>query len=381
MHRTRLLVLAAALACVASSARADTVWSVPRTANGKPFPSTKVKIEGVSSAGLMYRSASQDRAADPKPINDIWRIEVEDEKALNNAEESFVAQKWDDAVANYQRAISTSRKDWVKQYATIRLIAAAEKSGKFSAAASAYAAGVLRDPKAADAKPDVPKDKKSELPAAINAVKGALASPRLTTAQKSALQAFLVELYTANDQLKDAQALGGNLAAPAPPPVPVGTGGSHREVAQAPAAPAANKGQVDLKLQLALAALKDKKYQEAIDTIDSIAANLNEPAQQADALFCIAEAKAGLAGNDASKLKDAALAYMRVVAHFKNEPEVPHVAESLYKTGTVLEQAKQFADALTAYRAVQSEYKNSPEAKDAAAAAARVQKAIDETKS
>jgi TolA-binding protein len=144
-----------------------------------------------------------------------------------------------------------------------------------------------------------------------------------------------------------------------------------------PAAPAVNKAQVDLKLQLAHAAIKQKKFQEAIDAIDSVASSIVEPAHQADALFDLAEAKAGLAGNDPAKLKDAALAYMRVVAHFKGQPEVPHVADSLLRAGTVLERANMLPDALAAYEAVQADYPDAPQSKDAVAAAARVRKAID----
>ena len=225
--------------------------------------------------------------------------------------------------------MTASRKDWVKQYSTIRLVTAAEKSGKFSAAATAYAALVARDPKAAEnAKPGIPEGK-AELPGAINAVKTALGDAKLKPEQKSTLQAFLAELYIANGQPKEAEALGGKAAAP------TATGRAHDAAAGTPAArgnappPAANKGQLDLKLQLAVASLKQKKYQEAIDAVDSVAASLTDPDQQADALFCVAEAKDGLAGDDAAKLKDAALAYMRVVAHFRSQPQAPHVPESL----------------------------------------------------
>jgi hypothetical protein len=73
---------------------------------------------------------------------------------------------------------------------------------------------------------------------------------------------------------------------------------------------------------------------------------------------------------------------MRVVAHFKRDSDAAkHVAESLYKTGALLEQAKLLPDALAAYEAVQAEYKTAPQAKDAAAAATRVKKAIEEAKS
>ena len=368
-----LRTLAAALvatvfaAAAASPAAADTVWTISSGANAKPFPRPNVKIESMTGDALMFRSVSQDRAAEPKPIKEIHRIEVDGESALNTAEVAFVDGKWDDAVTGYQRSITATRKDWVKQYATLRLLTAAQKSGKFTAAAAGFIALVQRDPKtAAKVKPDVPKDKKGELPAAISAVKTALADSRLKPAQKNALQAFLVEMYIANGQLEEAEALGGQVARAAP-------AGGDRAGGDA----GANKGQVELKLQLALASLKQKKYKETIAAIDSISADLTDPEQQAQAMFCLAEATAGEAGDDPAALKGAAMAYMRVVAHFKDEADAPHVAESLLKTGVVLEQAKLLPDALAAYESVQADYKDSPHAAAAAEGAARVRKAIE----
>jgi tetratricopeptide (TPR) repeat protein len=380
---TAAVSLVVALACVPGEARADSVW-IGSGANA--LERKNMKIDGLTAQGLLYRSASVDRVAEPKPLKDIYRIAVDDEPALNAAETAFVAEKWDDAVAGYQKSLNTSRKDWVKQYATTRMIAAAEKSGKFPAAVSAYAVLAQRDPDAADAaRPDVAKAAKADLPGAINTLKAALATPGLKTPQKQSLQTFLGQLYVANGQLKEAEAISGKTAAPAGSTVsaaPAARDITASTAAAAPAttpppAPAANKGQVDLKLQLAQAAIKQKKFQEAIDAIDSVSSSIVEPADQADALFSLAEAKTGLAGKDPAKLQDAALAYMRVVAHFKGKPDAPHVADSLLRAGTVLEQAKMLPDALAAYEAVKADYKDGPQAKEAATAAARVRKAID----
>jgi TolA-binding protein len=395
LRRSRCRTLAAllpviVLAVLAGPARADSVWTISGGANAKPFERKNVKIDGMTGDALSFRSINADRAAEPRPLKEIWRVQVDDEPALNAAETAFVGQKWDDAVANYQRTIATSRKDWAKQYATLRLVAAAEKSGKFSAAATAYAALVQRDLNAADsAKPAISPDAKAELPGAIAAVKAAVANRALKPPQKSALQAFLAEMYIANGQLKEAEALSGKPggAVPAAPGArsnaaagaASGTN-TPRERDTGAGAASPNRGQIDLKLQLALAAIKQKKYQEAIDAIDTVAANLNEPQQQADALFYLAEAKAGLAGDDADKLKDAALAHMRVVAHFKSQPDAPHVAESVLRAGELLERAKLLPDALAAFQAVQADYKDGPQAQAAADAAARVQRAIEAAK-
>lgn len=371
MNRFKYIALITLLVA-GTGVRADTIW-VGATA-AKALERKNMKIEGITADGLLFRSQSAGRTAEPKPLKEIARIEVDNEPVLNTAEVAFAASKWDEAATNYQRVISTSRTEWVKHFATLRLIVAAEKSGKFSAAAGAYAALAARDPDAAErVKPEIPKNSKAELPGAINAVKAALGDSKLKPAQKVTLEAFLAELYIANGQLKDAEAIGAKTATAAATP-------TRKTDNNATPAPAFDRGQADLKLQLAVAAVKQKKYQEAIDNIESVASALTEPEQQADALFTIAEAKAGLAGNDSTKLKDAALAYMRVVAHFKNEPNAPHVSEALYKAGEVLEQAKLFPDALAAYQAVETEYKQSPRAKDAATAVLRVRKVIEDAK-
>jgi tetratricopeptide (TPR) repeat protein len=387
LQRSRSIVvvavsLALALAFACGPARADSVWLGE---NAKAVELKNAKIERLTDQGLIFRSGAADRVGEPRPLKRIWRIAVDDEPALNAAETAFVGEKWDDAVAGYQKTLNTSRKDWVKQYATTRLIAAAEKSGKFPAAVAAYAALAQHASGAADAaQPDVTKAAKSDLPGAINTIKAALSSPGLKAPQKQSLQTFLGQLYVANGPLKEAEAISGKPSAAAAPGGSAVAAPAAREVTAPaaaatapPTAPAANKGQVDLKLQLAQAAIKQKKFQEAIDAIDSVASSIVEPSDQAEALFSLAEAKAGLAGSDPAKLQDAALAYMRVVAHFKGKPDAPHVADSLLRAGTVLEKAKMLPDALAAYEAVRADFKDAPQAKEAAAAAARVRKALD----
>jgi hypothetical protein len=364
--------LLVALLLGSPAARADTVWTI--AGGGKPFERPRVKIEKMQGDGLVFRSASQDRAADPKSLKEIHRVQADGETALNAAENAYVADKWDEAISGYQRAVATSGKEWVRQYATLRLLAAAEKSGKFSAAAAAFVTLVQTNPAVARGKePAIPGDKKAELPAAIEIVKAAVNDSKLKPAQRNTLKAFLASLYLKNGQAKEAEAIAGQAGA-ARPAAPGG------DADPAPGAAGADKGQVDLKLQLALASLNQKKFKEALTTIESISADLTAPEQQAQAMFCIAEAEAGLAGNDPAALKKAALAYMRVVTHFKNDAGAPHVAESLLKTGLVLEQAKLLPDALQAFQDVQDEYKNSPQAKEAADGAARVRKAIEAAK-
>jgi len=91
-------------------------------------------------------------------------------------------------------------------------------------------------------------------------------------------------------------------------------------------------------------------------------ASFVDPAQQADALFILAEAKYALALNkkDAGDLKDAALAYMRVVANFKDAPNHPHVPESLLRTANIEEQLNDAPAAQLLYQQIAQQYPDDP---------------------
>jgi hypothetical protein len=96
--------------------------------------------------------------------------------------------------------------------------------------------------------------------------------------------------------------------------------------------------------------------------------------QQAEALYCLAEAKAATAKDEAS-LKDAALAYMRVVARAKtarlNSPRVP---DALLKTAAIQEKLGAAKEALLLYQQVADEFKGTGRRQNAADGVARLGK-------
>jgi TolA-binding protein len=126
----------------------------------------------------------------------------------------------------------------------------------------------------------------------------------------------------------------------------------------ASAAPAQSGAAVALRSAQQLLAAKE--FQKAIATIDASRGEFTEPVQQAEAEWCIAEARNGLAqaagGNDANALKDAALAYMRIVANFSDLPGKPHVADALMKTAAIEEQLGEKPQALSLYQQVASQF-------------------------
>src|SRR5450432_1934696 len=249
------------------------------------------------------------------PISKISRIIVSSDPPVTSAEEEYASREWDSTVDYYQKAIRTTNKQWVKDWSAMRLIYAAGKTGRFDAAATAYIITLLRDPVlAAKIKPAMPNSKSAFLDSAVQSVNDALKNQKLTVDQRRSLFGFMIDLQQAR---KDQNA----------------EDAAYDQLAKLPGAdvndPAARLYLMRRHLAVANHALDAKDFKQAISEIDANRAIFTELPQQADALYILAEAHYGLAANDAAALKDAALAYMRVVALAKDAPEKPHVVASL----------------------------------------------------
>jgi tetratricopeptide (TPR) repeat protein len=330
-------------------ASADTVWLRSGTA-ANALERPNVKVEKIEDGLLFFRSSQSDRVTE-RPLEEVVRIMADGEALLNAAEEAFAAGEWDKAATSYQRAAASSNKQWVKDRSGLRLVAAAEKSGKFSTAVAGWLALLSRDPGLASKyKPQIPAGAKAgSLDAAVTEVERALNDTRLPAEPRQTLLAYQMELARANGDVKKAQSIGSKLTnAPGSGPNP------------------------ELSLQLAHLALDQKQYEQALKEIDNAAATLTDPEQQAEALYCVAEARAALARDDAA-LKDAALAYMRVVARAKSARiNSPRVAPSLLKTAAIQEKLGAAKEALLLYQQVAEEFKGSDAGTRAAEAADRL---------
>ncbi len=92
-------------------------------------------------------------------------------------------------------------------------------------------------------------------------------------------------------------------------------------------------------------------------------------------MYILAQARDGQAGskNDANAWRDAAIAYLRVVADFKDAPGAPHVADALLHAASILEtRLNQSAQALQMYQSIQTRFPNTAAANKAATEAARL---------
>lgn len=341
---TKKILIASLLGLsLASAARADSVWIA--SGGGNPIQSDNVKVLKVEKGQLVFRSTSGNETS--KPLDNVVRIKIDDEPNFNAAEEAFMASKWDAAADGYAKAVRASDKSWVKDRAGVRLIETAAKSGRFDAAVTGYVALVQKDPElAAKFRPVIPEGKPAALDAAAVEVAKA-ADGRIPDDQKQTLLNFLLELHRARKDGRSAGAVAEQL-------IKLNAGNANN--------PDAVRGLAELKLSLAKLALDDKQYQKALNEIESNRAMFVDPVQQAEALYCIAEATYGLKGAsaDTTVLKDLGLAYMRVVAMGKDLPGSPRVGESLVRTGEIFEKLKEPKTAAQIYQQVATQFGDQP---------------------
>jgi tetratricopeptide (TPR) repeat protein len=280
--------------------------------------------------------------ASERPVARIKRLIVLAEPPLTAAEEAYASEKWDQAVDGYQKTIRTATKQWVKDWASMRLIEAAGKSGRFDAVAAGYIQMLLKDPAgAATRQITMPDSKSSFLDTSVSDVNNTLKDPKLTNDQRRALLGFLIQLQQARkDQVAEDAAF--------------------EQLSKLPGAdmndPGAKRILARRRLVAATNALAAKNYAQVLKEIDSNRAVFVETQSQIEALYLLAEARYGLAGNDKTALKDAALAYMRVTALAKNEPGRPRVVDSLLKTAAILEQIGEPQTAADLYGQIATQY-------------------------
>ncbi len=349
----RGVAIATAVLISVSVARADSLWvsSVKPGAGDaggakiNALEISKVTISRIDETTAAFSNASGRDAS--RPAEQVVRIAIDDEPALTAAEEAFVAGKWDVATENYLKTITGTKRDWLKGWSARRLLTSAEKANRFDAAAAGYVAAVLAKPAKFPAKPALPDGKSAYLATAVNEVNTALQNAKLTPDQRQTLLSFLLDLHRARNDQK-------GLAEVTQQMVKAG--------AVAANDPSASGAIARMKLDLAFVAVEGKQFKKAADEINGSRNIFISPQDQADALFVLAQAQEGLAGDDPTALQDAALAFMRVVAHCKDAPGKPRVADSLMKTASILERTKNNKAALELYQQVAAQFPDDPAA-------------------
>jgi TolA-binding protein len=337
-------MLAAALAggMWAASSSADSITVKSGKAGQFQINDTKVsKIEN----GDVYFTTAQNDTEDSRSLADVIKFSVDDEPAFTNAEDEFAKGDMKSASDDYSKAISATAKNWVKTRASIQLMQAASASGNFNDAVKGFLAMADRDPAlAAQYRPDIAAAKPEDLDGAIALVKTDMDSGTLKVDEQKVLLPFQAELYTHKGDIDSAAAA------------------LEQEVKIDPAAaasPLVMRARATIALHQAGDDLKQSKYQDALNVIESRQGAFIDPAQQADALYTRAQALEGLASKDnPDSLKDAANAYILVAASCRDFEGKPHVADAKLKAAAIEEELKNPGEAMRLYQQVSADFKD-----------------------
>jgi TolA-binding protein len=356
LRKSCAMAIAVVLLGTTGAAWAD---SVVVKSGGTSLPFDDVKINSIADGAITFTSGEGRQTS--RDLSQVISVKCDDEPALNSAEDAFAAGNFSEAADDYQNVINSTSKDWVKSWATLRLVTAAAKANRFDAAATAYVQLVLANPASAEQfKPKVPTDT-SYLATAEKTINDAIdttSADQTKSAQTEALLSFLLEIEQAKHDNAAAAAVADRLL----------------KYQASSGDPNAGKVLIQGRLAVAQSDIDQGKLDDALDLIHTSAASITDPTQQADALYLIAEAKdaQAQAKNDDNFRREAALAYMRVVASFKDQTDNPHIADALLKTAAIEEQLHNADETLGLYQQVAAQYPQSPEATVATQAIARL---------
>ncbi|MEM8874692.1 MAG: hypothetical protein AAGD32_10585 [Planctomycetota bacterium] len=334
----RTLLAAVVSLSIAALAVADTVY----TTTGLSF--ARVEVIGIDGDELRFRN-SQGRES-TRPINEVARLELDGQRGFNEAEIAFTSRKFGEATDGYLKTIRGGFPEWMKRYAATRLMTAAMEVGRFEDAVAGYVVLAEQAPTEATTRKPAAPNKIGQLDEAADELREALAR-RPSEEVEQALLSLLLDVERGRKDNAETAKIIERLTVLAGD-----ADGSGLGTAQL----------ADLKLSQAQLALDSGDLDEAAAAINDNAKLFALPRQQASALFTLANIAEARAGQDRQKILDAALAYMKVVAHFESIPDAPHVSASLLKVADLHAQIGETATARQLYEAVAEEYPASDEA-------------------
>ncbi|HMO24907.1 MAG TPA: hypothetical protein PKB10_01425 [Tepidisphaeraceae bacterium] len=343
--RCLIQILLVIIAC-SGVVQADTIWW--GSGEGRGLAANDVRVDSIDLANqeLVYLTRAGQRTA--RKFDQIKQLIIDNEPAFNAAEEQFFAGEFDRAVEGYQRTLRSTTKEWLRAWSAIRLADAANRAGRFDAAVGAYVAIVRLQPDlAAKYKPQIPDSRSTFLDNAVTELNTAR-NQATNDAQRQQILTLLLEVHQARRDTTAANAVMEDLLK-----LNIGSADD----------PAARTALASIRISQAKNALAQNDYPRAIAVINEDRTLFVDPAEQAEAFWILAEA--GYAQADRSNrtaLLDAALAYMRVAAHFKDVPGRPYVGESLLRAAEIHELlgGEQVAVALSLYKQIATEFASEP---------------------
>jgi hypothetical protein len=350
----------------ASASLADTV-AIQKPGDNSSVVYNDVKIANIAKGIIVFTTSSGNTVR--KDLNTVSALTIDDEPQFNLAQQDYGSGHFDKALDEYDQTIQSTSRPWLKTYSMPRFTDAANKSNRFDKAVQGYISLVLNQPGIADKyRPVVPSGDTQGLDTVAQSLSDAASTKNLGDKQQAALLSVLLDVQRArNDtqgivsaatKLKQLNGDTGDTS---------GTTSNDASLALA-----------DAKLQQATDALSAKNYDQAIGIITASGNLFLDPKRQADALYMLAQAHEGQAqaSGNPDGWRDTAIAYMRVVANFKDAPGAPHVADSLLATAGILENhLNQGGKAMKLDQDIQSSYQGTPAADGAAKQLARLQAA------
>jgi TolA-binding protein len=359
-HFVASVLTVAAMVC---PARADIV-SIRRPtepATVAPTVYTDVKVTDIIDGRIAFTTAAGNTVA--KDMASVVGMSIEDEPAFNQAQQDYAANQFNRAVDEYEQTIQKTDKPWLKNFCQPFLTDAANKSGRFDRAVEGYINLVMNQPAAAVRyRPAVPPPSSQYLDDAAKTLSAAVDVSDITSEQQTPLLSLLLDVDRARNDTAGVDAIATRLGKL------VGNSGN-------PTANVASLALADAKLAEANAALAQKDFDRAASIITGAGDLFVDSTRQADALFILAQARDGQAGskNDPNAWRDAAIAYMRVAADFKDAAGAPHVADALLHAAAILEnQLNQSPQALQMYQSIQTRFPNTAAAAKATSQAGRL---------
>jgi TolA-binding protein len=361
-HKSLLALAWAMIPAVFCAADSVSIRPADAPHDSAPTVYSGVQVESIESGKIIFRTQTGHDVV--KDLSSLVDMNLDDEASFNAAQIDYGASRWDKAVDEYDQTIQKTDKAWLKTFCLPRMTDAADKAGRFDKAAEGYTMLVLSGAaSAAQHRPAIPQFGSQYLDAAANTVSNAIDSGNATPQQQTTLLAFLLEIQRAR---RDASAIDAVASRLAGNPT---SGGGSSDVAAAALA--------DAKISEAKAAIAQQRYDDAAKLIDGSRQYFIDTPHQADALYLLAQAREGHAQstNSPDDWKDAAIAYLRVVADFKASPGAPHVSDSLLHAAQILERLNQNDKAMQMYQSILDSYPSAPAAAQARTALERLKAA------
>ena len=348
---------------ICSGARADTVAVrlSDAAASAAPTVYSDVKVTNIVEGRIEFTTASGNTV--DKDLSLVTALSIDDEPGFNQAQQDYAANHVDRAVDEFDQTIQQTQKTWLKAYCHLLMTDAANKAGRFDKAVEGYVWLVMNQPaQAAQYLPTVPQAGSISLDGASQTLESAVETTGIAPQQEAALVSLLLGVDRARNDSNAIVRDAGRLS-------------KLSGVAGDATSNLASLALADAKLNLAGSALAQKDFDQAAGIIKDSGDLFLDTRRQADALYILAQARDGQAQgkNDPDSWKDAAIAYLRVVADFKDADGTPHVPQSLFKAAGILDtQLNQPGKALRMYQSIQKQFPQSPVADEAAQQIARL---------